>query len=364
MDELDDLDPNGLHHDVNERFVIEANFYDILTEAERVKNPTPQPLIRTNTTDSAETMASTASVLRRKVKLPESRLPTFKSDFAHWTSFKTEFESMVGSQQGLNPSDKLHYLKSALQGDAARKIQMLSITDSNYNRAWEMLERAYSDKRIIASRHAQCLLHLPIQTKEDADGLSTIIDSTRQHVESLRAMELEVGDLLIITLLENKIHRTTADAWEDKQERDVIPQLEDMLEFLSRRAARLSKQPRSRQGNAASAQQPIKNKLTHRQPATQAFGISTGQACTICKDGSHPLYRCRKFLDLSVQQRLKVVKDSSFCPNCLNKHDKTPCKFGGCKSCGQRHNTLLHAPTENETSTQAGTSGTTGEVSN
>ena len=47
---------------------------------------------------------------------------------------------MIGSQTDLSDVDKLQYLKSALTGEAAGKIQIFTIDELNYSKAWELLE--------------------------------------------------------------------------------------------------------------------------------------------------------------------------------------------------------------------------------
>lgn len=56
---------------------------------------------------------------------------------------------MIDSQTNLSDTEKLQYLKSALKGEAANKIKILSVDGSNYHKAWELLTRSYEVKRIF-----------------------------------------------------------------------------------------------------------------------------------------------------------------------------------------------------------------------
>lgn len=347
MDELDELDPEGEHHNPTERYEIEATHYSVLAEAQHIMNG-EQPTNRTTVNPSPDPSTSSSSgTTRRRIKLPESKLPSFEGDHTQWLSFKTEFDSMIDSQLDLSDTDKLHYLRSALKGDALRKVQMLPITEDNYKKTREMLETAYSDKRVIVSRHLHCLIHLPKQEREDSQGLWKLVDHTRQHLESLRAMKVTTIDEMVVALLEDKMHRSTSDAWDDRQVRGVLPKLEDLFEFLARRATRLMNRPRERATQSTTANTPARGKKDGKQErqSAQTFVTSAPATCTICKEAPHPVYRCGKFLRYTIPQRIKALQDSGACKKCLRQgHSIEQCKFQDCKTCGEPHNSLLHPP--------------------
>ncbi|KAH8325450.1 hypothetical protein KR074_003064, partial [Drosophila pseudoananassae] len=65
--------------------------------------------------------------------------------------------------------------------------------------------------------------------------------------------------------------------------------------------------------------------------------------CRVC-NGIHPLKKCRRFLRLSAEKRLRAVLVNRYCSSCLaHEHSDGSCRRGdGCKTCGQDHHTLLH----------------------
>ena len=73
----------------------------------------------------------------------------------------------------------------------------------------------------------------------------------------------------------------------------------------------------------------------------QTFMIVASNKCILCSEAHH-LFKCGKFLTLTVEERFKVVKDAYLCFNWLRNHKAKDCKFGVCKKCGKRQNTLLH----------------------
>ncbi|KAH8340332.1 hypothetical protein KR074_001244, partial [Drosophila pseudoananassae] len=79
--------------------------------------------------------------------------------------------------------------------------------------------------------------------------------------------------------------------------------------------------------------------------------------CRVC-NGIHPLKKCRRFLRLSAEERLRAVLANRYCSSCLaHEHSDGSCWRGdGCKTCGQDHHTLLHRVTKEHRSPPAGDS--------
>lgn len=67
------------------------------------------------------------------------------------------------------------------------------------------------------------------------------------------------------------------------------------------------------------------------------------QTCPLCEN-NHALYSCTSFLNLSLQDRQKLVTNKNLCHNCMRStnHSSSDCVFGPCKLCHKKHNSLLH----------------------
>ena len=63
-----------------------------------------------------------------KPKLPKLTLPWFRGDLTTWTTFWDLFKSTVHENNEVQKVDKFSYLKSVLEGAAARVIQRLTQT--------------------------------------------------------------------------------------------------------------------------------------------------------------------------------------------------------------------------------------------
>ncbi|XP_039309649.1 uncharacterized protein LOC120358683 [Solenopsis invicta] len=139
--ELVVLDPDDEHQaefmDINERFFTLAGKIDnILYGTNASSNSsglTNEDTCRSNT-------AAAPAVQRRRIKLPDAPMPSFNGKFEQWLSFKNAFVNLIGSQSDLSDLDKLHYLTTALKGEAANKIKIFANDKIDYATAWNFLE--------------------------------------------------------------------------------------------------------------------------------------------------------------------------------------------------------------------------------
>ncbi|XP_025993758.2 uncharacterized protein LOC113004496 [Solenopsis invicta] len=342
-DELTELDPNESHQTEYEN--IEERYYLL---AAKIKNRLSASNISEASTSAShedrpyENSLAT-STKKRRIKLPEASLPTFDGKFESWLSFKNSFRNMIGSQTDLSDIDKLHYLKSALTGEAANKIKIFETDDINYSKAWELLERSYEVKRILISRHLSSILNLPVLEKETSSGLSKLADDVQQHIASLSVLGASVGPEMIVHVLETKLPKSTAERWENSLERETFPEPDQIYDFLYKSAVFASKRERTKtlEAERSKGEPPIKKKRYSSSP-NKAFVLNTSRNCIICRNRRHPLHLCEKFKQLPVQKRIDAIKTAKLCYNCLRSHKGNVCNFSNCSICNKRHNSLLH----------------------
>jgi len=324
---------------------IQDRFYTLAGQVEDFLSTTGRSSASTSTlteTSRDEHTNTTAPVQKRRIKLPEAPLPSFDGKYENWLSFKNAFHNMIGSRTDLSEIDKLHYLKSALIGDAASKIKIFAVNEINYSKAWELLERAYEVKRILISRHLSLILNSSVLEKETTGGLSKLADDTQQHIASLNALGVSVGSEMIIHILEGKLPRHTLEKWEATLERDEVPTLEQLYEFLYKTAVCVSKRERSKLSDTEKNKGDPSAKRKRIQSPNTAFVLNASRNCIACKTKRHSLYLCDTFKQMSVQKRIDTVRNAKVCYNCLRSHRDSPCKFSSCTICQKRHNTLLH----------------------
>ncbi|XP_060809951.1 uncharacterized protein LOC132904023 [Amyelois transitella] len=176
--------------------------------------------------------------------------------------------------------------------------------------------------------------------------------------------------MLLIFMFSSKLDSQTLAKWEEyRNTLEDIPNLNNFKQFLinradvleainrtnydinssNKRAPSFARSPQSQKTNSAN------NKNTKNISYTKSFASTNSErtnvfVCIICGD-NHRIYDCAIFKAKSVQDKLSDVKKFKLCSNCLRQgHPLNECRMGPCRECKKRHNTLLHDPDSNKTS--------------
>lgn len=112
--------------------------------------------------------------------------------------------------------------------------------------AWDVLIRAYEVKYVLISRHLSLILNLPVLEKETTIELTKLADDAQQHAASLKTLGVSVCSEMIVHILENKLPKSVADRWENTIERDEVPTVDKMYEFLYKSVVCASKRDRAK----------------------------------------------------------------------------------------------------------------------
>jgi len=76
---------------------------------------------------------------------------------------------------------------------------------------------------------------------------------------------------------------------------------------------------------------------------TASHHAASSDTCPVCKNGSHPIFRCPRFKGWTPEDRLNKVRGLGNCAICLQAHPTKDCsRDWKCRKCGKSHNTLLH----------------------
>lgn len=135
------------------------------------------------------------------------------------------------------------------------------------------------------------------------------------------------------------------------------PTIEDLLKFLRDKADMLERLSMSHRHHSTTNDkvQPFSHKVhcnlitekTSNQNYTEnksQFNKSrnyNNRLCLLC-NGPHPLYSCQKFIDYSILDRQKFIKDKGVCENCFRpRHTSVECRYGPCRKCDKKHNSLI-----------------------
>jgi len=120
------------------------------------------------------------ALLRPSVKLPNIELPKSDGNYEHWIPFQDLFESLIASNVTIPAVQKLHYLRTALIGEAAKVIASLDITNRNYEVAWNFLKQRFENKKLIVQHLIHVLANLPYIVKESHIELRQLADNVHK----------------------------------------------------------------------------------------------------------------------------------------------------------------------------------------
>jgi len=136
---------------------------------------------------------SCTPVLLPKLYLPKLYLPKFRGDVTRWNTFWDSFQSAVHRNEGITNINKFNYLKSVLEGSAAREIEGLTLTEANYGAAVEILQERFG-------RPMDQLLKVSPCTSDRPSSLRFVYDQICVHTRGLASLGItseQYGSLLI-----------------------------------------------------------------------------------------------------------------------------------------------------------------------
>ena len=306
-----------------------------------------RPRVITSTTDP------TVSIQPQNMsRLPKLTLPVFSGDPLTWQTFWDSFNAAVNSNPTLSPVQKFNYLRAQLQGDAARAIAGLPLTELNYAQSISLLKERFGQPQKLINAHIQALLDLPGPTN-DLPSLRLFYDFVENHIRGLSSLgvpKISYGTLLVPIIL-GKLSVPTR--------RNLAREHSDLQWTIDELQAAILKEIRVLESGLHVTDHAL---TTTNPPATASFytAIRGGRPltsngkkklpCVYCK-GEHSPNACTAVTDY--QKRLDIVKKENLCFNCLGKHKISQCnsKFR-CKRCSHKHHTSLCKPINGDAPTQ------------
>lgn len=291
-------------------------------------------------------------------KLPSLNIPSFSGKIEDWQAFIDLFAAIIDGHSHLDNVQKFLYLKGAVTGEALDLINNLPLTNDNYIEALDLLKNRYENKLAVINSHLKGMLNVSSITKGSGKQLRAFLTHIRQHVNSLKALKLPVKewDVLLVFLFSQKLDYQTHKAYELEKgmgqrvasAQPVLPTLDEFLNFLENRCLALetveveSSKGFDHQGNRDKHKEKYyKTSLLGQHDLTSN---DQNQKCSFCNRDNHSVYKCYKFINLSLVDKRQFVQTNRLCYNCLGKsHGVTQCQIKqGCKTCNRRHHTLLH----------------------
>ncbi|XP_057339419.1 uncharacterized protein LOC130676929 [Microplitis mediator] len=126
-----------------------------------------------------------------KANLPQIKLPTFQGSYDEWDSFKDLFTSLVIHENSLTGSQKMHYLKTQVKGEAASLIANIQVTDDEFQSAWELLNTRYTNPRRLLDMHVDELLYRQPLTGHSAAELDALLLANKKSLDAISPWEYQ-----------------------------------------------------------------------------------------------------------------------------------------------------------------------------
>lgn len=277
------------------------------------------------------------------VKLPTIQLPKFTGDVSQWLEFREIFKDLIHDNFEIKDIQKLHYLKGSLTGTASEIIKSLEFTSDNYQIAWASLCSMFDNPRMLVQNHLKAIFDFESLTKESATKLRKINNALFNNISALKtiASEQALLETILIFIISKKLDPKTFRQWEStkRSSNTELPTLEEFKQFLKDTADFLEAVEANQDKHVPERPKQVFERSKQR---SNSF-VSSVSRCSLCQ-GSHSLFSCGEFHNLTSNERMSKAKELKVCLNCLGKGHflaKCPSHFT-CRKCKARHHTILH----------------------
>lgn len=291
----------------------------------------------------------------------ENTWGTFDGTITKWPTFRDMFKSAVHDANQISNVYKFQLLTNSLRGQAAEAIQGWNLTNENYTAAWQRLNELYDRPNMAANELTKRISELPVLTRANAEDLQRMSNVTNSVQRQLQAMgrPIDPNDLLLISMIENKLDIRTRSAWERERQADAT--LRDLLAFIDKEARALpnfrlnpglidrhkkfngaKKRPYEIPKREGQPQRngtgPVENKIAINKKYKHGQNICPIRECKLI----HEIFKCPIYLAKSRSDRVYLVKQARLCLNCLEPgHLLKSCTRKRCKQCNEKHNSTL-----------------------
>lgn len=259
-----------------------------------------------------------------------------------WNSFIGLFDSIIHQNTSLAPVQKLQYLMNYLEGEARDTIAHIPLSNENYESAFGIIKRKYTNERKICDDYVTNLLDLPKMTNRSAQGILNIMNILNISIHGLRSYNFHADTWhpIIVNCVTRKLDEESRQKFEEQRHSPrKMPTIPELMEFLDNRYQVLLSDVHYQRENT------IKKKalttIVTDKPNAQP---DQPKRCSCCQSNNlHPLRLCETFNKFPVPKRVQFVKSNKRCFNCLSlRHQLDQCtsRFT-CAQCKGRHNSLL-----------------------
>ncbi|XP_055701637.1 uncharacterized protein LOC129800919 [Phlebotomus papatasi] len=270
------------------------------------------------------------------VNLPHLDLKSFSGEYSDWPGFYQFFRTTIHENKKLKAIQKFQYLIKSLNGEAYSVIQNLTVTDKG---------RRFDKPKSIIEEYFNSFFSQSELKTADVAKLRKIHSVYEGAIQGAENMGATTKDAWLVHFASLTLDPDTRELWSREPTEGILPTWKEFSDFLSRRCDSLEAYSKKNDQSSTSQpaqKKPVGSKVSSNKPQKQSTFINTAtETCGICSEGSHPAWKCDRFLAQSPAQKLDTLRRLRMCINCLSSNH-TNCARGSCKVCRQQHNSLVH----------------------
>ena len=291
--------------------------------------------------NSVESNNSNNSAVARPVLLPKIKLPKFSGNVIEFQTFWEQFESAVHDDNTLSNIQKLTFLRSCLEGEAAKLVSKVPNVGTSYESVIKTLKDNYDDKHIKTIAHVNHFLKLfsPNYSKDE-------LSNFRSEYEAIYGSIPHDFETLFICIILSKlpedfntsIRRACADNLFNMTNFNNAIQQEIKLLPISFEVPFNTNNAHSNNDNVV---QPL-NFIQNEIQSSANFKVGTNSKtwkiknCRFCDSSDHTSRYCTVFGDVQSRQN-RLREKGGICLRCwMSKHEGDCMKFT-CQNCSGNH---------------------------
>ena len=126
-----------------------------------------------------------------RVRLPKLEVSRFNGNILSFRGFWDQFNATIHSSNDLSDIEKFTYLKSLLTNSAAELISGLSLSDTNYVKAIDLLRDRFGNSQTLIAAHMDTLVKFPkVRNISDVERLRLMYDTLETGIRNLQDLKV------------------------------------------------------------------------------------------------------------------------------------------------------------------------------
>ena len=361
-----------------------VNSMSASTQAPYYPRPLQQSLpapVCSPTVDSTTALAQALQDTMTLNRLPVPKPSVFTGDPLQFVEWQASFTALI-DQRGISTSQKFHYLKQYLGGEAREVVEgtFFRTDDNAYAQAWEKLRKRYGQPFVVQRAFRKKIKLWPKIGPKDYIGVrrfSDFLNSCCDAIPFVPSLEI-LNDCKENQKILQKLPDWITSHWNRAvsaalEKTGCYPSFATFSSFLAKEAEiacnpissqlalrtletecsirekksnvrTLSTSTTKSSGPNVDSLQDSSPSSDHQvTPAAATKSTRKSVFCHFCK-GEHSIHHCKTFLKEKIEDRKSFIIKNNLCFGCLRKgHSSKGCQHQStCATCQKRHPTLLH----------------------